>query len=103
MDQFRSFKDFVPRIDKYGMKSGIVKIRPPQEWYVNFSNLADLGSLLTTLFSQARSAPCPRRSCQIYKNQEPHHARIQCAELWAHSAKHGKTTILQSSTMEEAH
>ena len=34
MNQFRSFKDFIQKIDKYGMKSGIVKVIPPQEWYV---------------------------------------------------------------------
>lgn len=34
MDQFRDFQTFVRKIDKYGMKSGIVKIVPPQEWYV---------------------------------------------------------------------
>lgn len=32
MEQFRSFKKFVERIDKYGMKSGIVKVIPPKEW-----------------------------------------------------------------------
>ena len=32
MDQFRSFRKFVDRIDKYGMKSGIVKVIPPKEW-----------------------------------------------------------------------
>lgn len=32
MDQFRSFKKFVNSIDKYGMKSGIVKVIPPKEW-----------------------------------------------------------------------
>ncbi|KAE9978771.1 hypothetical protein BLS_000326 [Venturia inaequalis] len=32
MDQFRSFKKFVEKINDYGMKSGIVKIIPPQEW-----------------------------------------------------------------------
>lgn len=32
MDQFRSFKKFVEKIDKYGMKSGIVKVIPPPEW-----------------------------------------------------------------------
>jgi hypothetical protein len=32
MDQFRSFKKFVEKIDKYGMKSGIVKVIPPKEW-----------------------------------------------------------------------
>lgn len=32
MDQFRSFKKFVDKIDKYGMKSGIVKVIPPPEW-----------------------------------------------------------------------
>lgn len=34
MNQFRSFKEFVQKIDKYGMKSGIVKVIPPKEWYV---------------------------------------------------------------------
>ena len=34
MDQFRSFPEFVKKIDKYGMKSGIVKIIPPSGWYV---------------------------------------------------------------------
>lgn len=33
MKQFKSFKDFIQRIDKYGMKSGIVKVVPPKEWY----------------------------------------------------------------------
>lgn len=33
MDQFRDFQTFVRKIDKHGMKSGIVKIVPPQEWY----------------------------------------------------------------------
>lgn len=32
MAQFRDFKSFIDKIDKYGMKSGIVKIIPPQEW-----------------------------------------------------------------------
>jgi hypothetical protein len=36
MDQFRDFQTFVRKIDKYGMKSGIVKIVPPQEWYASF-------------------------------------------------------------------
>ena len=33
MKQFKSFKAFVDKIDKYGMKSGIVKVIPPKEWY----------------------------------------------------------------------
>jgi len=32
MDQFRDFKRFIDKINKYGMKSGIVKVIPPQEW-----------------------------------------------------------------------
>jgi len=32
MAQFKSFKKYVEKIDKYGMKSGIVKVIPPQEW-----------------------------------------------------------------------
>lgn len=34
MNQFRSFKEFIQKIDKYGMKSGIVKVIPPKEWCV---------------------------------------------------------------------
>lgn len=34
MNQFRSFKEFIQKIDKYGMKSGIVKVIPPKEWYI---------------------------------------------------------------------
>nr|POF17780.1 dna damage-responsive transcriptional repressor rph1 [Quercus suber] len=32
MEQFRSFKKFIGKVDKYGMKSGIVKVIPPKEW-----------------------------------------------------------------------
>ncbi|KAK5172617.1 uncharacterized protein LTR77_002737 [Saxophila tyrrhenica] len=41
MDQFRSFKKFVDKIDKYGMKSGIVKVIPPKEWRDSLPNLDD--------------------------------------------------------------
>ncbi|CAG8111009.1 unnamed protein product [Penicillium salamii] len=32
MDQFRDFQAFIKKIDKYGMRSGIVKVIPPKEW-----------------------------------------------------------------------
>ncbi|KAJ5717114.1 hypothetical protein N7488_002760 [Penicillium malachiteum] len=32
MDQFHDFQSYINRIDKYGMKSGIVKVIPPKEW-----------------------------------------------------------------------
>ena len=32
MTQFKSFKKFIEKVDKYGMKSGIVKVIPPDEW-----------------------------------------------------------------------
>ncbi|KAK9446608.1 JmjC domain, hydroxylase-domain-containing protein, partial [Limtongia smithiae] len=32
MEQFASFPTFIKRIDKYGMKAGIVKVIPPAEW-----------------------------------------------------------------------
>lgn len=38
MDQFRSFKKYVNKINHYGMAAGIVKIIPPKEWY-NFGHL----------------------------------------------------------------
>ncbi|KAL1908024.1 hypothetical protein Sste5344_006261 [Sporothrix stenoceras] len=42
MHQFRDFKKFMGKIDKYGMKSGIVKIIPPQEWKDSLEPLDDL-------------------------------------------------------------
>ncbi|KAJ6013683.1 hypothetical protein N7540_008274 [Penicillium herquei] len=32
MEQFHDFQSYINRIDKYGMKSGIVKVIPPKEW-----------------------------------------------------------------------
>lgn len=32
MDQFRDFQRFINTVDKYGMRSGIIKVIPPQEW-----------------------------------------------------------------------
>ncbi|KAK7533823.1 uncharacterized protein J3D65DRAFT_457370 [Phyllosticta citribraziliensis] len=41
MAQFRSFKKFVDKIDKYGMKSGIVKVVPPAEWRNSLPDLSE--------------------------------------------------------------
>ncbi|KAK2787517.1 hypothetical protein FQN51_003148 [Onygenales sp. PD_10] len=32
MDQFRDFAAFIQKVDKYGMKSGVIKVVPPKEW-----------------------------------------------------------------------
>ncbi|UKZ89866.1 uncharacterized protein TrAFT101_004904 [Trichoderma asperellum] len=32
MEQFKDFKRFMTKVDKYGMKSGIIKVIPPKEW-----------------------------------------------------------------------
>jgi jmjN domain len=32
MNQFRDFQKFIEKVDKYGMRSGIVKVIPPPEW-----------------------------------------------------------------------
>ncbi|CAK7262458.1 hypothetical protein SEPCBS57363_000045 [Sporothrix epigloea] len=42
MHQFRDFKKIMGKIDQYGMKSGIVKIIPPQEWKDSLEPLDDL-------------------------------------------------------------
>ncbi|KAJ2973583.1 hypothetical protein NUW58_g8902 [Xylaria curta] len=42
MHQFKDFKKFMEKIDSYGMKSGIVKIIPPQEWKDKLPVLNDL-------------------------------------------------------------
>lgn len=42
MEQFRSFKSYVEKIDKYGMKAGIVKVIPPPEWRQSLPKLDEL-------------------------------------------------------------
>ncbi|KAI0099297.1 hypothetical protein GGR51DRAFT_535561 [Nemania sp. FL0031] len=42
MHQFKDFKKFMEKVDSYGMKSGIVKIIPPQEWKDKLPALGDL-------------------------------------------------------------
>ncbi|KAH0426790.1 JmjC domain-containing protein [Colletotrichum camelliae] len=42
MHQFKDFKLFMTKVDKYGMKSGIIKIIPPSEWKKNLPKLDDL-------------------------------------------------------------
>ncbi|KAK4189814.1 hypothetical protein QBC35DRAFT_379288 [Podospora australis] len=40
--QFQDFKLFMTKVDKYGMKSGIIKIIPPQEWKDSLPELDDM-------------------------------------------------------------
>ncbi|KAF7547927.1 hypothetical protein G7Z17_g7384 [Cylindrodendrum hubeiense] len=42
MDQFKDFKRFMEAVDSYGMKSGIIKIIPPQEWKETLPELDEL-------------------------------------------------------------
>ncbi|KAK3344275.1 hypothetical protein B0T25DRAFT_573227 [Lasiosphaeria hispida] len=42
MVQFKDFKRFMEKVDNYGMKSGIVKIIPPQEWKDSLAPLDEL-------------------------------------------------------------
>ncbi|TGJ87240.1 hypothetical protein E0Z10_g1501 [Xylaria hypoxylon] len=42
MRQFKDFKKFMEKVDSYGMKSGIIKIIPPQEWKDKLPVLGDL-------------------------------------------------------------
>ncbi|KAL2133417.1 hypothetical protein VTI74DRAFT_2418 [Chaetomium olivicolor] len=42
MKQFQDFKLFMEKVDKYGMKSGIIKIVAPQEWRDSLPNLDEL-------------------------------------------------------------
>ncbi|PVH98738.1 hypothetical protein DM02DRAFT_657064 [Periconia macrospinosa] len=41
MDQFRNFQRFIEKVDKYGMKSGIVKVIPPKEWRESLPDLSE--------------------------------------------------------------
>lgn len=42
MDQFKDFKKFMKAVDSYGMKSGIIKIIPPDEWKDSLPDLSEL-------------------------------------------------------------
>ncbi|KAK0614331.1 hypothetical protein B0T14DRAFT_499626 [Immersiella caudata] len=42
MKQFREFKLFMEKVDQYGMKSGIIKIIPPQEWKESLAPLDEM-------------------------------------------------------------
>ncbi|KAL0940367.1 jumonji family transcription [Colletotrichum truncatum] len=42
MHQFKDFKLFMTKVDKYGMKSGIIKIIPPSEWKESLPKLDNL-------------------------------------------------------------
>ncbi|KAI0397147.1 hypothetical protein F5Y17DRAFT_12407 [Xylariaceae sp. FL0594] len=42
MYQFKDFKRFMEKVDSYGMKSGIIKVIPPQEWKDKLPALDDL-------------------------------------------------------------
>ncbi|EHA57186.1 hypothetical protein MGG_09186 [Pyricularia oryzae 70-15] len=42
MEQFRDFKLFMEKVNPYGMKSGIIKIVPPQEWRDSLPPIDDL-------------------------------------------------------------
>ncbi|KAF2672295.1 hypothetical protein BT63DRAFT_452799 [Microthyrium microscopicum] len=41
MRQFRDFEKFIDKVNKYGMKSGIVKVIPPKEWREMQPNLSE--------------------------------------------------------------
>ncbi|KAI5926049.1 hypothetical protein F4810DRAFT_621085 [Camillea tinctor] len=42
MHQFKDFKKFMEKVDRYGMKSGIIKIIAPQEWRDKLPELENL-------------------------------------------------------------
>ncbi|KAJ8105904.1 hypothetical protein OPT61_g9895 [Boeremia exigua] len=41
MAQFHNFKRFIEKVDRYGMKSGIVKVIPPTEWRDSLPDLQE--------------------------------------------------------------
>lgn len=32
MAQFQDFQKFINRVEKYGMRAGVIKVIPPKEW-----------------------------------------------------------------------
>ncbi|KAI0008948.1 hypothetical protein F4779DRAFT_409461 [Xylariaceae sp. FL0662B] len=42
INQFKDFKKFMTKVDPYGMKSGIIKIIPPEEWKERLQPVDDL-------------------------------------------------------------
>jgi hypothetical protein len=41
MRQFKDFQKFISKVDKYGMRSGIVKVIPPPEWKQSLPDLSE--------------------------------------------------------------
>ena len=71
MDQFRSFKSFVAKIDKYGMKSGIVKVIPPKEWSVTIFNFRLLCQAQMLILHRRDSLPALDEQVKTIKVKNP--------------------------------
>jgi hypothetical protein len=97
MDQFRSFKRYIEKIDKYGMKSGIVKVIPPAEWCVVHISALRLAMLIV---HQACFSPGTGRTRETHPDQESYYTGIQ-RNFWnVHTAERGKAEILQLAGVE---
>ena len=105
MDQFRSFKQFISKIDKYGMKSGIVKVIPPKEWSVALrsspgSGLVGSLSWLTGVAIQAGCASIAGRTGQDDQSQESNHAGDCRLAGDLPPGQHRETTVVQPPAVE---
>lgn len=71
MDQFRDFNSYVSKIDKYGMKSGIVKVVPPKEWYVLVQSILAAWRLISSYSYRRDSLPALDQSVKTIKVKNP--------------------------------
>lgn len=71
MEQFRDFKYFVQKIDPYGMKSGIVKVIPPKEWYAAFPAISYDCDVVLTHCDRIESCPNLDEAIKTIKVKNP--------------------------------
>jgi hypothetical protein len=89
MDQFRDFQSFVNKIEKYGMRSGILKVIPPKEWYAFSIVVITISAVVNHyVLQQVCCPPAPRRSHQKDSREKPHHARIPRIARDIYSGEH---------------
>jgi hypothetical protein len=117
MHQFKDFQRFMGKVDSYGMKSGIIKIIPPEEWKAAQPPLDDLvkqvrvrepikqdimGSngtyrQVNILHGRSYNVPQWRQLCEKSEHQPPARRGERRAHAEVPKATRPKTTVSKAS------
>lgn len=69
MEQFKDFMSFMESIDSYGRRSGIVKVIPPEEWYVRGGS--GIQKIMKSGFCRQQSLPSVRSALEHVRVRNP--------------------------------